>query len=187
MALTSGLRYFFIAESVVLGPLVLYHLVSSADREQLALLTSNRVAWMMMHSGEMLNGVGVVLVVFIVAQALVHDSVTVLELELVLLAHALWCATVLAFWPLIKEAALLHLPLLGAAIYVTWNIVPWPFLGLVLACLVYGELKFYYDVRPNIMDGERPYDESSHLLAPRRKKKKKDRRPEPPPSRDDQV
>ena len=80
MAIPTAIKYFLYIEAILFGPFSLHHYLSFTDRKQLKHLTNNRVAcaagaarrarraaarcarpprrrWMIIHSGEMLNGV----------------------------------------------------------------------------------------------------------------------------------
>ena len=65
----------------------------------------------------MLHGVGALLVLFVVLNALIINEVSTIELEIILLAHSLWLSTIIAFWPLAKDAAILHIPLWCDAVW----------------------------------------------------------------------
>ena len=107
----------FVIECVIFGPFALHHYLACANTKQLEHLSGNRVAWLVLHSGEMLHGVGALLVLFVVLNALIINEVSTIELEIVLLAHSLWLGTIIAFWPLAKDAAILHIPLWCGAVW----------------------------------------------------------------------
>lgn len=152
--LPSLVKWFCVTECVLLGPVALHHYCSFTNRKQLNQLTSNRVAWMVMHSSEMLNGVGAWIVVFIAIFALAHDAMRREQLLILVLAHSLWVGTVAAYWPLSKEAGVLHIPLfLGALALSAIYLPPW-LLGVAISVVLIGRLKFHIDVQPNIMDGD---------------------------------
>ena len=111
MGIPSLIKCFFVVECVIFGPFALHHYLACAHTKQLEHLSGNRVAWLVLHSGEMLHGVGALLVLFVVLNALIINEVSTIELEIILLAHSLWLSTIIAFWPLAKDAAILHIPL----------------------------------------------------------------------------
>jgi len=147
----TTLKYFLYFEAVLFGPFSLHHYLSFTDRKQLKHLTNNRVAWMIIHSGEMLNGVGAWVVMFIVLQALIRNEISTVEIEILILAHSLWMGMIFAYWPLAKEAAILHLPLTVGIFIVAWSYVPVWSLCLDVAIMIYGRVKFWTDIYPNIL------------------------------------
>lgn len=151
MTIPAAIKYFLYVEAVLFGPFSLHHYLSFTDRKQLKHLTNNRVAWMIIHSGEMLNGVGAWVVMFVVLHALVDNEISTIELEILMLAHSLWMGMILAYWPLAKEAAILHLPLTVGVFFVGWNYVPIWSLCLDFSVMVYGRVKFWTDIYPNII------------------------------------
>ena len=58
---------------------------------------------------------------------------------------------ILAYWPLAKEAAILHLPLTIGVYVVAWSYVPLWSLILDIGVMVYGRVKFWTDIYPNII------------------------------------
>ena len=117
MSIPSLIKCFFVVECVIFGPFALHHCLACANTKQLEHLSGNRVAWLVLHSGEMLHGVGALLVLFVVLNALIINEVSTIELEIILLAHSLWLGTIIAFWPLAKDAAILHIPLWCGAVW----------------------------------------------------------------------
>jgi hypothetical protein len=117
MGIPSLIKCFFVVECVIFGPFALHHYLACANTKQLEHLSGNRVAWLVLHSGEMLHGVGALLVLFVVLNALITNAVSTVELEIILLAHSLWLGTIIAFWPLAKDAAVLHIPLWCGAVW----------------------------------------------------------------------
>ena len=117
MGIPSLIKCFFVIECVIFGPFALHHYLACAHTKQLEHLSGNRVAWLVLHSGEMLHGVGALLVLFVVLNALIINEVSTIELEIILLAHSLWLSTIIAFWPLAKDAAVLHIPLWCGAVW----------------------------------------------------------------------
>ena len=117
MGIPSLIKCFFVIECVIFGPFALHHYLACANTKQLEHLSGNRVAWLVLHSGEMLHGVGALLVLFVVLNALIINEVSTIELEIILLAHSLWLDTIIAFWPLAKDAAVLHIPLWCGAVW----------------------------------------------------------------------
>ena len=169
MAIPVAIKYFLYVEAILFGPFSLHHYLSFTDRKQLKHLTNNRVAWMIIHSGEMLNGVGAWVVMFVVLHALIDNEISTIELEILMLAHSLWMGMILAYWPLAKEAAILHLPLTIGAFFVGWNYVPIWSLCLDFAIMVYGRVKFWTDIYPNIIvDAERVGRARTRRRAPAR-------------------
>merc|ERR1711903_436597 len=76
---------------------------------------------------------------------------------------------ILAYWPLAKEAAILHLPLTIGVFFVGWNYVPIWSLVLDFAIMVYGRVKFWTDIYPNIIvDAERVGRARTRRPAPAR-------------------
>ena len=138
MGIPLPIKIFFYVEACLFGPFSLHHYLSCTDRKQLKHLTSNRVAWLIIHSGEMLNGVGAWIVMFVVLDALVKNEVSTLALEVVMLAHSLWMGMIFAYWPLAKEAALLHLPLTAGIFAVSWSFVPTWSILLDVAVMLYA-------------------------------------------------
>ena len=151
MTIPTAIKYFLYVEAILFGPFSLHHYLSFTDRKQLKHLTNNRVAWMIIHSGEMLNGVGAWVVMFVVLHSLIDNEISEIELEILILAHSLWMGMILAYWPLAKEAAILHLPLTIGVFFVGWNYVPIWSLVLDFAIMVYGRVKFWTDIYPNII------------------------------------
>jgi hypothetical protein len=88
---------------------------------------------------------------FVVLHSLIDNEISELELEILILAHSLWMGMILAYWPLAKEAAILHLPLTIGVFLVGWNYVPIWSLVLDFAIMVYGRVKFWTDIYPNII------------------------------------
>ena len=95
MGIPSLIKCFFVVECVIFGPFALHHYLACAHTKQLEHLSSNRVAWLVLHSGEMLHGVGALLVLFVVLNALIINEVSTIELEIILLAHSLWLSTII--------------------------------------------------------------------------------------------
>lgn len=151
MTIPSILRIFLYVEAVLFGPFSLHHYLSFTDRKQLRHLTSNRVAWMIIHSGEMLNGVGAWVVMFVVIRALIENEISTVELEILTLAHSLWLGMILAYWPLAKEAAILHLPLTIGVFFVSWSYIPIWHICICAVMILYGRVKYWTDIYPNIV------------------------------------
>ncbi|KAJ1446157.1 hypothetical protein M885DRAFT_625501 [Pelagophyceae sp. CCMP2097] len=149
--LPNPLKYFLYFEAILFGPFSLHHYLSFTDRRQLRHLTGNRVAWLIIHSGEMLNGVGAWVIMFLVLHALVDNAISTIDLEVLVLAHSLWMGMILAYWPLAKEAAILHLPLTAGIFVVSWSYVPIWSQCLGVAVMIYGRIKFWTDIQPNIL------------------------------------
>ena len=95
--------------------------------------------------------VGAWVVMFVVLHSLIDNEISELELEILILAHSLWMGMILAYWPLATEAAILHLPLTIGVFLVGWNYVPIWSLVLDFAIMVYGRVKFWTDIYPNII------------------------------------
>ena len=151
MGIPSLIKCFFVIECVIFGPFALHHYLACANTKQLEHLSSNRVAWLVLHSGEMLHGVGALLVLFVVLNALIINAVSTVELEIILLAHSLWLSTIIAFWPLAKDAAILHIPLWCGAVAVCFSYVESWSLILDAFVIIYGRIKYKSDVYPNIV------------------------------------
>ena len=153
MGIPSLIKCFFVVECVIFGPFALHHYLACANTKQLEHLSGNRVAWLVLHSGEMLHGVGALLVLFVVLNALIINEVSTIELEIILLAHSLWLGTIIAFWPLAKDAAVLHIPLWCGAVAVCFSYVESWSLVLDAFVIIYGRIKYKSDVYPNIISG----------------------------------
>ena len=83
MGIPSLIKCFFVIECVIFGPFALHHYLACANTKQLEHLSGNRVAWLVLHSGEMLHGVGALLVLFVVLNALIINEVSTIELEII--------------------------------------------------------------------------------------------------------
>ena len=153
MGIPSLIKCFFVIECVIFGPFAFHHYLACANTKQLEHLSDNRVAWLVLHSGEMLHGVGALLVLFVVLNALIVNEVSTIELEIILLAHSLWLGTIIAFWPLAKDAAILHIPLWCGAVAVCFSYVESWSLILDALVMLYGRVKYWSDVYPNIISG----------------------------------
>jgi hypothetical protein len=64
-----------------------------------AQIASNPIARNAIWSGEMLNGVGAFVLMYMLASALWTQSVSLIEVEILCLSHALWYGVVIAFSP----------------------------------------------------------------------------------------
>lgn len=106
-------------------------------------LSATKLGQQTLWSGEMLNGVGACVLMYMLADALWEGSVGHLEVEILFLSHALWIGVITSFlppWP-IRKFAYLHSPhtYLTIGVYSTgWGLVRPVCLLCCAAILAFG-------------------------------------------------
>jgi len=140
----KGLYILLWIELVVFLPFTLKHYFGSFRQEWYSQV-ANKTGWMKLWSGEILNGVGACVLMFMVGDALLEHTISRIEVEMLFLSHALWMGVCFSFG--LRHPILLFLipnTYLSIAVWATALTLPrwWVLLVCVLIMLfgVFGKL-----------------------------------------------
>jgi len=152
---------------VVFLPFTLKHYFGSFHQEWYS-LGANKTAWMKLWSGEMLNGVGACVLMFMIGDALFEHTISRIEVEILFLSHALWMGVFFSFG--LRYPVLLFLnphTYLSIAVWATALTLPrWWVLLVCVLIMLFGVFRNLVQYQHAVLDMDDPSPASKYGSIP---------------------
>mmetsp|Transcript_3819 Transcript_3819/g.12381 ORF Transcript_3819/g.12381 Transcript_3819/m.12381 type:complete len:191 (+) Transcript_3819:63-635(+) len=140
LPIPTGLHVVLWCELIIFLPFSLSHYFGPfhAEWRQLSHLKAGRVKLM---AGEMLNGVGALVLMLMIFEALCSSTITRVELDVLFVSHALWIGVCIAVKPPLFFHCINPHSWLSVALWITSaHLARWP---ILLACVLIMLFGFY--------------------------------------------
>mmetsp|Transcript_120597 Transcript_120597/g.336504 ORF Transcript_120597/g.336504 Transcript_120597/m.336504 type:complete len:216 (+) Transcript_120597:52-699(+) len=153
-----GLKIVLWAELIIFTPFTIKHYFGTFDPVWKR-MSQTKLGQMSLWSGEMLNGVGAITLMYMIFDTLCTNKISLIEVEILFISHALWMGCFVAFCP--PPPAFIAVFGMNPHFYLTvgvWATASWLVRGQCLivsgAIMAFGLYRQYFQFRGTIFPGE---------------------------------